>query len=99
VLDSFKKAKSPRAYGLTVQFYLVFYEMIEEVFLCVVKETITSGKIFGVLNSTFKALIPKKNETDTFEYYRHISLCNVIYKIISNIIANKLKHILSGFIF
>lgn len=52
------------------------------------------GKGLGTLNTTFIALIPKKQKCDTFDNYRPISLCNLIYRIISK----RLKGIISGFV-
>jgi hypothetical protein len=49
-----------------------------------------------IFQCTFLALIPKKKEENTIDKYRPISLCNVVYKIISKIIANRLKPILLG---
>jgi hypothetical protein len=47
------------------------------------------------MNSTFIALIPKKNDPITFEYFIPISLCNLIYKLVSKIIKNRMKQALS----
>jgi hypothetical protein len=49
----------------------------------------------GALNSTFITLIHKKNEPNSFEEIRPISPCNLIYKLISKILANGLKGMLS----
>lgn len=46
------------------------------------------------LNSTFIALIPKEEDSITPDKYRLIALCNVIYKVISKVIANRLKPLL-----
>jgi len=37
------------------------------------------------------ALIPKEEITITPDKFRPIALCNVIYKVISKVIANRLK--------
>lgn len=40
-------------------------------------------------------LIPKKNKPSSFDDFKPIALCNVVYKLISKIIANKIKPQLS----
>jgi hypothetical protein len=46
-------------------------------------------------NTTFIALIPKEDNPINFEKSRPISLYNCIYKIISKVIAIRLKKVLS----
>ena len=52
------------------------------------------GKIGGSTNSAFLALIPKEKGTTSFDRFRPMSLCNIRYKIITKIMATRLKHIL-----
>eukprot|EP00253_Pinus_taeda_P008983 PITA_08983 len=53
-----------------------------------------SQKIGGCTNSTFLALIPKEKGANSFNRFRPISLCNIGYKVITKVIANRLKKIL-----
>jgi len=46
------------------------------------------------LNSTNIALIPKGNEQNNMKDWRMIALCNVLYKLVAKVIANRLKKIL-----
>jgi len=50
--------------------------------------------ILPSLNTTFITLIPKAEESNTPDKYRPIALCNVIYKLISKVLANRLKPLL-----
>ena len=64
-------------------------DVIEAVLSC-----LTSGVIPPSINQTFITLIPKvKSLIKVFEY-RPISLCNIIYKLVSKVIANRLKGVL-----
>lgn len=46
------------------------------------------------LNGTLIVLIPKKDPPETMQNLRLISLCNVIYKVITKIVAKIIKEFL-----
>lgn len=54
----------------------------------------TTNQFLIGLNHTFIDLIPKKNLAITVADFHPISLCNFIYKLISDVITNMLKLIL-----
>ena len=56
------------------------------------------GKLGGFTNSTFLALIPKENRPSSFSRFHPISLCNSSYKILTKIIATRLKPLLPSLI-
>ena len=62
------------------------------------EESCSQRKISELLNSTYLSLIPKKDHSDSFNDYRPISLCNLLYKLITKIIAERLKPYLGKFI-
>ena len=59
-----------------------------------VLEFLNTGYMIPDLNRTYIVLIPKIKNSVKVSNYRPISLCNVIYKIIAKVLANRLKQIL-----
>lgn len=78
-----------------MELYLGFFDLIRDELLKIAEESRQLGRIHDPFNSTFIALIPKVDESKSFEEFRPISLCNCVYKIIANIIAMRLRPILS----
>ena len=63
-----------------------------------VREFLNKGGRLSGINHTNLVLIPKKTSPSTANDYRPISLCNVVYKIISKVLVNGMKHILPSII-
>lgn len=55
-------------------------------------------KILKALNASFIDLIPKKENAMTPDGFRPKALCNVVYTIISKVLANILKPLLPSLI-
>ena len=58
-----------------------------------VLEALNSSVVPESLNSTFIALIPKVKQPRKVSDFHPISLCNVVYKLISKVLVNQLKKI------
>ena len=88
----FKEDKSPRPYEWTVELFLLFFELLGSDVATVVEDTRRIGVTSEGLNSTYITLIPKVDHPDSFGYYRPTSLCNILYKLITKIIVERLKN-------
>ena len=90
--------KSPRPDGFSFQFYRVFWIVIKKYLLRMIQAFKIKAKIRGCTNSTFLALIPKEVNPTTFEIFWPISLCNASYKILSKLLADRIKPLLGKLI-
>ena len=60
----------------------------------ILEDSRVTGKVLRALNATFLALIPKEGQAHRPKKYRPTTLCNVIYKLLTKVIARILKPIL-----
>ncbi|PKI66159.1 hypothetical protein CRG98_013457 [Punica granatum] len=97
-LNSIPSLKDPRPDGILSLFYKHYGETVKSLLLSAVKHFFTSSHILKEWNNTFICLIPKCQGASTFKDFRPISLCNVCYKVISKIIANRPKPLLDKII-
>ncbi|XP_073357687.1 uncharacterized protein [Aegilops tauschii subsp. strangulata] len=86
--------KAPGPDGLHAIFFKRFWHILGDELTKEVLDAIEKKKIPDGWNSTNIVLIPKVENLEVITQYRPISLCNVVYKIISKMIANRLKIIL-----
>ena len=98
VVFNMKKGKAPRPDGFPVEFYQEFWDIIKFDLLAVVQESQHNKQMLRALNATFLALIPKQEGADRLSQFRPISLCNVIYKIISKLMVDRLNQGLADLI-
>jgi hypothetical protein len=86
--------KSPGPDGLNPAFYKRFWDISgEEIFKTGVM-WLEQGAFPLQVVETNIVLIPKKDNPATMKDFRPISLCNVLYKIISKVLANRMKSLL-----
>ena len=84
--------------GMPPLFYQTFRLDIGMEVSNAVLSCLNSGNLLKSINHTFITLIPKVNNPKTVAQFIPISLCNVIYKILSKVIANRVKPILQSII-
>ncbi|GKC06324.1 reverse transcriptase domain, reverse transcriptase zinc-binding domain protein [Tanacetum coccineum] len=83
--------KSSRPDGYTAAFFKGAWKIVGSDVVNAVKEFFVNGKLLKELNHTVIALIPKIQNPTRINDFRPISCCNVLFKCISKIIANRIK--------
>lgn len=90
--------KSPGPDGFPAVFFHKYWHIIGSDISSCVLDFLNHNHLPARLNFTFIVLIPKVDNPKRITEFRPISLCNVVYKIGSKIIANRLKPFLNDII-
>ncbi|KAK1663577.1 hypothetical protein QYE76_051736 [Lolium multiflorum] len=93
-LDSIGDLKAPGPDGMPSIFYKKFWGTVGEKVTQEVLNVLNGGPMPESWNETCVVLIPKVKDPESMTDLRPISLCNVVYKLVSKVLANRLKKIL-----
>lgn len=91
-----EKAPGPDEYSS--RFFKSSWSVVGRDVCLAVKEFFRTGKLLKEINASLISLIPKIDNPQRVSEYRPIALCNVIYKCISKIIANRIKECLDDIV-
>lgn len=94
VLKEMQNGKAPGPDGFNVDFFKACWNIVKRDIVEILEDSRQNKTILKALNTSFISLIPKQDNAQTPERYRPIALCNVVYKIISKVVANRLKPLL-----
>jgi hypothetical protein len=97
-LNHFHEDKAPGPDGFTLHFYKKCWPITKKDFTRMLRFAHKAKKLGGPTNSSFLALLPKEHGASSLNRFRPISLCNISYKILAKIIANRLSPLLSALI-
>ena len=90
--------KAPSLHGYLEVFYLECWDIIGDSIIKAIQSFFQFGYLFKEFNYYYIMLIPKSNQACEFIDFRPISLCNLIYKLIYKILANRMRPILNHII-
>ena len=86
-----KADKSPGPDGFNAGFFQKLWHIVGNDVIYAVTSFFESGKLLKEFNHTSLTLVPKVQNPTRMTDFRPISCCNLIYKCMSGILANRLK--------
>ena len=87
-------SKSPGPDGMSPFFFQKYWNIVGSDVTEAILSVLNSGHMLRKMNYTHIVLIPKKNDPKQMSDYRPISLGNVVSRVLSKVLANRLKIIL-----
>lgn len=97
-LSHMSPLKSPGRDGFPAVFFHKYWHILGATVSSCILDFLNLNQLPRLLNFTFIVLIPKVSNPKKITEFRPISLCNVVYKIGSKMIANRLKPFLKDII-
>ena len=98
VVKQMSSDKAPGPDDLNPGFYQHFWNLLGSEVFQTATGWLENLSFPSNLNDTLICLIPKCTDPQSMKDLGPISICNVIYKIIAKVLANRMKHILSRII-
>lgn len=86
--------KSPGPDGMSPGFFQKYWHIVGDDVCQLVQNFFLLGKFENNITNTNIVLIPKKLNPSKMTELRPIFLCNVAYKIVSKVLANRLKKVI-----
>jgi hypothetical protein len=86
--------KAPGPDGFPTRFYQRNWSMVKSEIIAAVKQFFATGYMPVGVNDTPIVLIPKVENPIELKEFRPIGLCNVLYKIVSKCLLNRLRPLL-----
>lgn len=87
--------KAPGIDGLNPSFFQVYWDIVGQDLCSFCKSFFDTGMLHESINTTLVCLIPKVKQPKKVADLRPISLCNVLMRTLSKVLANRLKTNLS----
>jgi hypothetical protein len=97
-LFNMKNNKAPGPDGFPVEFFKSAWSIVGQDFIAAIKDFFESSKLLMEVNATILSFLPKKVNPSTMGDFRPIACCNVVYKCITKILANRMLIFLSELI-
>ena len=94
VLASLGTTKALGPDGFTTIFYKKYWHVVRKDVLICIEQFFKNHNLVRNQSHAFLALVPKINGFHIAHQFRPISLCNIVYKIISKVLANRFKRFL-----
>ena len=94
VISGLYSDKAHRPDGFPIAFWIFSWDFVKKEVLGFFKEFHEQCRFVKNLNVTFLVLIPKKQTVEDFKDLRPIRLVGGLYKIMTKVLANRIKRVL-----